>query len=45
MQTIAFVMGAEPIRKILTSMGYPADSPRVYPARSLEELYELDPAA
>jgi hypothetical protein len=37
--------GAEPIRKILRAMGYPADSPRVYPARSFEELYELDPAA
>jgi hypothetical protein len=27
-------MGAEPIRKILRAMGYPADSPRVYPARN-----------
>ena len=45
MQTIAFVMAAEPIRKILNSMGYPADSPRLYPARSLEDVYELDPAA
>ena len=45
MQTIAFVMAAEPIRKILRAMGYPADSPRVYPARSFEEMYELDPAA
>ena len=38
-------MGAEPIRKILRAMGYPADSPRVYPAQSLEDVYELDPAA
>jgi hypothetical protein len=45
MLMIAFVMAAEPIRKILRATGYPADSPRVYPARSFEELYELDPAA
>jgi len=42
MQTIAFLMAAEPIRKILTSIGFPADSPRLYSARALEEVYELD---
>jgi hypothetical protein len=40
MQTIAFVMAAEPVRKILNSMGLPADSPRIYPARPAPDYEE-----
>lgn len=45
MQTIAFVTASEPIRKILNAVGLPADSPRPYPARTVEEGFEDDAAA
>ena len=38
-------MAADPIWRILTSTGYPADLPRVYLVRNFEDGRELDSAA